>query len=76
MMSWTTTSEREEVAELSPELGHIDDRSLSLVEGGGGSCCLSGSTFKKDFDPPHPSYHFAILQISWVSYVTLIETVL
>ena len=43
MMSWTTSSEREEVAELIPELGHVDDRSLSLVEGGGGSCCLSGS---------------------------------
>ena len=41
-MSWTTTSEREEVAELSPEFSHIGDRSLSLVEGGGGSCRLSG----------------------------------
>ena len=30
------------MAELSPELGHIDDRSLFLVESGGGSCCLSG----------------------------------
>ena len=30
------------MAELSPEICHIDDRSLSLVEGGGGSCCLSG----------------------------------
>ena len=50
MMSWTTSSEREKVAELSPEPGHIDDRSLSLVEGGGGSCCLSGSAiFYKGF---------------------------
>ena len=57
------------MAELSPELGHIDDRSLSLVEGGGGSCCLSGSAFPKDFGPPHPTYCVAILQISYVSYI-------
>ena len=43
-MSWTTSSEREEVAELSPELGHIDDRSLSLEVSEGGSCCLSGGS--------------------------------
>ena len=51
MMSWTISSEREEVAELSPEPGHIDDRSLSLEEGGGGSCCLSGPGSYKGSNP-------------------------
>ena len=48
MMSWTTSSEREEVAELSPEICHIDDRSLSLVEGGGRGRRLSGGFIIKD----------------------------
>ena len=45
------------MAELSPELGHIDDRSLSLVEGGGGSCCLSGQALGRDLAPTHILNH-------------------
>ena len=48
MMSWADSSEREEVSELSPEIWHIDDRSLSLAEGGGRGRRLSGVFIIKD----------------------------
>ena len=48
MMSWADSSEREEVSELSPEIWYIDDRSPSLVEGGGRGRRLSGGFINKE----------------------------
>ena len=48
MMSWADSPEREEVSELSQEIWYIDDRSLSLVEGGGRGRRLSGGFLIKD----------------------------
>ena len=53
MMSWTVSSEREEVTDLS-QICHIDDRSLSFEGGGGTVVWVVTSVFLQDCNPTAP----------------------
>ena len=72
MMSWADSSEREEVSELSPEIWYIDDRSPSLVEGGGRGRRLSGGFIIKDLillktfqHQTHTEYFKEVIEVNW-----------